>query len=62
MNDIVERLRAFANGEARSGIGRQRWVLFREAADEIERLRASWQASIDERDELRSALKEQAGD
>jgi hypothetical protein len=36
---IVERLRAMAQGEARSGIGRRRWVLFREAADEIERLR-----------------------
>jgi hypothetical protein len=39
MTDIVERLRAMAQGEARSGIGRQRRDLFAEAADEIERLR-----------------------
>ena len=39
MTDIVERLRAMAQGEARAGIGRTRHDLFEEAADEIERLR-----------------------
>jgi hypothetical protein len=53
---LPEQLRSFAEGEARSGIGKKRWVLLRAAADEIERLQAAWQASIDERDELRKEL------
>ena len=47
-SDIVERLRWMANGEARSGIGRQRGALFREAADEIERLQAALEHAHDQ--------------
>ena len=39
MDDIVERARWMANGEAKAGIGKVRGALFRELADEIERLR-----------------------
>jgi hypothetical protein len=41
MTDIVERARWMANSEARAGIGKVRGDLFRELADEIERLRAA---------------------
>lgn len=37
--DLVQRARAMAQGEARAGIGRQRRDLFEDLADEIERLR-----------------------
>ena len=53
---LPERLRAMAEGEARSGIGRKRWALFRDAADEIDRLQAAWDASIAERDELQAEI------
>lgn len=62
MSELTDRLRAMAQGEARSGIGRVRWALFRDAADEIERLQKAWDASIAERDELRIALKEKGND
>jgi hypothetical protein len=39
MTDLVQRLLAMSQGEARSGIGRERRDLFEEAAVEIERLR-----------------------
>src|SRR6185295_19041589 len=38
MSDLPQKLRAWANGEARHGIGRKRAALFNEAADRIERL------------------------
>ena len=60
MTELTDRLRAMANSEARSGIGKVRWALFRDAADEIDRLQAAWDASIAERDELRNALKDKA--
>jgi len=47
MSDIVERLR----------VGGHDFVDFDEAADEIERLRKAWQASIDERGELLAEIE-----
>ena len=53
---IVQLLRAMAQGEARSGVGRQRGALFRDAADEIERLEKALQATTDERQELQDEV------
>ena len=47
-DDIVRRLRWFANGEAKSGIGKTRGALLHEAANEIEQLRAAMRIEVGE--------------
>ncbi|MET0651058.1 MAG: hypothetical protein ABWY63_00975 [Hyphomicrobiaceae bacterium] len=42
----MERARAMAQGEARAGIGKVRRALFEELADEIERLRNSFEPGV----------------
>ena len=53
MDDIVERARWMANGEAKAGIGKVRGALFTELADEIEQLREQHAVFVEEIEKLR---------